>query len=631
MSKVARSGIVSNVSASQPVVGPVVAAHSISNAAKKARDDDRCKFSVAMDNCGMGDSAKRNALYFGDNLDVLRRHIDDGSVDLVYLDPPFNSKANYNVLYRDPAGGASVAQVQAFEDTWHWGPDAAAAFDEVVAGGSPAVGILRSLRSFLGDNDLMAYLTMMTVRFVELHRVLKGTGSLYLHCDPTASHYIKVILDGIFGPDNFRSELIWKRTSAHSSAKRWGPVHDVILFYTKSNRFTWNKQFQPYDRDYVDAFYTHVDDDSRRWRRSDLTGAGTRNGETGEVWRGINVTAKGRHWAYPPSKLEEMDKAGQIHWPAKKGGMPMFKRYLDAQAGQPASDLITDIPPMHNLAEERLGYPTQKPVALLKRIVMASSNAGDVVLDPFCGCGTAVHAAQELGRRWIGIDVTHIAIQIILDRLKKHFPAEKPDVFGRPEDLAGAHELARRDKYQFQWWAASLLGGQARGGNKKGADRGVDGELYFKRGNNQYGRAVISVKGGENLSPSMIRDLAGTRDREGAEMGIFICLATPTSQMRSTAASYGTFDSGYQRVAIVTVDELLQRQMRLALPPTFDTITVRDEARRRGPTSKPKQPAEIRRSPEFLWTFEGQGKARTKELPLDEPLLVAPQAKRRRA
>lgn len=568
----------------------------------------------------------KNELYFGDNLDVLRRRIKDETVDLVYLDPPFNSKANYNVLYKEPTGQASAAQVQAFEDSWHW-EGAAATFDEIMRGSSSAATILSSLRSFLGDSDLMAYLTMMSIRLIEMHRVLRPTGSLYLHCDPTASHYIKVILDGIFGPQNFRSELIWKRTSAHSSAKRWGPVHDVLLFYTKSDTFTWNKQFQPYDQSYIDAFYTHKDSDGRRWRRSDLTGAGVRHGETGEVWRGIDVTAKGRHWAYPPSTLEKMDAEGVLHWPAKSGGMPMFKRYLDKQPGQPVGDVIVDIPPMHNLAEERIGYPTQKPVALLERIIRASSNEGEVILDPFCGCGTTVHAAQRLKRSWIGIDVTHIAIQIILDRLRKYFPAEKPAVYGRPEDLEGARELARRDKYQFQWWAASLIGGQARGGNKKGADRGVDGEMYFKKGAQEYGRAIISVKGGENLSPSMIRDLAGTREQERADMGIFICIKEPSSQMRRAAASYGTFGDGYPRIGIATIEELLRRQSQLALPPTFDTVTVRDEARRRGPVNKEKTAAEIRKAPEFLWAL-GHKSGRTKELPMDMPLLVEPRRRR---
>lgn len=307
----------------------------------------------------------------------------------------------------------------------------------------------------------------------------------------------------------------------------------------------------------------------------------------------------------------------------------MFKRYLDEQPGQPVGDLIVDIPPMHNLAEERLGYPTQKPVALLERIIRASSNAGEVVLDPFCGCGTTVHAAQKLGRRWIGIDVTHLAIQIILDRLKKYFPAEKPSVFGRPEDLEGARELARRDKYQFQWWAASLLGGQPRGDEKKGADRGVDGEIFFQRGARDYGRAILSVKGGDHLSPSMIRDLAGTRESEGADIGIFICLASPTAAMRTAAASYGMYEGTLPRIAIVTIDELLKQQSHLSLPPVFDTVTVRDEARKQGQRPKVRKPNELHKEPQFMLPIPSKT-SRTKDLPLSEPLLVAQHPRGRR-
>lgn len=358
-----------------------------------------------------------NRLYYGDNLDVLREHVADASVDLVYLDPPFNSNASYNILFKSPTGLGADASIQAFDDTWAWGPTAEGALLDVIGSGNTAlVALLNAMERFIGKNAMMAYLAMMAVRLVELHRVLKPTGSLYLHCDPTASHYLKLVLDAVFGPSNYLNEIIWKRTSAHSSSKRYGPVHDTILFYSKSHNYTWVPAYQPYDERYIDGFYTHFDDDGRRWRRSDLTGAGIRNGETGLEWRGINITAKGRHWAWPPSELERMDTAGKLHWPAKAGGMPMLKRYLDEQSGLPAQDVISDIPPMHNLSDERLGYPTQKPRALLERIIAASSNPGDVVLDPFCGCGTAVDAAQKLGRRWIGIDVTHLAVGLIEKR-----------------------------------------------------------------------------------------------------------------------------------------------------------------------------------------------------------------------
>lgn len=545
-----------------------------------------------------------NTLYFGDNLHVLREHVRDESVDLIYLDPPFKSDATYNVLFRAPNGDESDAQAHAFVDTWHWGEEAESAYGDIVGGGTGATEIVIALRRMLGESDLMAYLAMMAVRLIEMRRVLKPTGSLYLHCDPSASHYLKIILDGIFGQSNFKNEIIWKMTSAHGGAKRFGSVHDVILFYAMSDNYTWNRSFQPYDKSYVDAFYIHVDPDGRRWRRSDMTGAGTRNGETGLAWRGIDVTAKGRHWAWIPSEMEKMDAEGRIHWPAKKGGMPMLKRYLDEQPGVPTQDIIDDIPPMHNLAADRLGYPTQKPTLLLERIVGASSDVGDVVLDPFCGCGTAVHAAQKLGRSWIGIDITHIAIQIIENRLHRYFPMAEFTVEGRPVDLAGARELAARDKYQFQWWASSLIGAQPRGGHKKGGDRGVDGIVYFKTSATENGRGVVSVKGGRNIGPSMIRDLIGTRVRESADLAVFITLEEPTPEMERTAAADGFLQVGFDRVPrcqILTIAGLLDgRGIRL---PTYDIVSARESAMGGNAGRAPRKPRPEQR--EFLFPHDG--------------------------
>jgi len=250
-----------------------------------------------------------NKLYFGDNLHVLREHIAPESVDLVYLDPPFNSNANYNILFKSPEGADSDAQIEAFEDTWHWNDNAEKAFDDVMrSGNSDAFELLRAMRAFLGDNDMMAYLAMMAVRLIELHRVLKPTGSLYLHCDPTASHYLKLLLDGVFGPKSFQSEVVWKRTSAHSGATRYGPIHDIILFYTKSGKYVWNEQLTPYDQVYIDAFFTHTDEEGRRWRRTDLTGPGTRKGDSGKPWRHYDPTESGRHWQ-PPSYFYDKYKA----------------------------------------------------------------------------------------------------------------------------------------------------------------------------------------------------------------------------------------------------------------------------------------------------------------------------------
>ena len=517
-----------------------------------------------------------NALYYGDNLAVLREHIKDESVDLVYLDPLFNSNANYNVLFKAPGGEHSQAQIEAFEDTWHWNDVAELAFDEVMqSGNSNAADMLRAMRGFLGQNDMMAYLAMMAVRLIELHRVLKKTGSLYLHCDPTASHYLKILLDAVFGKTCFMSEVIWKRTSSHNSAQRWGPVHDTILTYAKDDNFTWNVVFESYDESYIDRFY-RFEDENGRFRIGDLTGAGIRHGESGQAWRGVDPTAAGRHWAVPTStivrsglngefesrsvqgKLDKLDELGLIYWPPA-GKVPQFKRYLDVDRGVAIQDIISDIKPISSQAKERLGYPTQKPVALLERILSASSNEGDVVLDPFCGCSTTVHAAQKLNRQWIGIDVTHLAISLIEKRLKDAFPGVRFDVHGTPKDEAGARDLALRDKYQFQWWAVSLVDAVPYAGKKKGADGGIDGLIFFKPDSKTTERAIVSVKGGDSVSVAMVRDLKGVIEREKAPIGIFLSLAEPTKPMIAEAASAGIYETGhgkFPKLQIITVAEL---------------------------------------------------------------------------
>jgi DNA modification methylase len=513
-----------------------------------------------------------NRLYFGDNLEVLRsKEIKDESIDLIYLDPPFNSSATYNLLFKTPRGQKSPAQIAAFEDSWHWGPQAELEFTELIHGSKTDIAeLMRALRTCLGENDVMAYLTMMASRLVELHRVLKITGSLYLHCDPTASHYLKLVLDGIFGPENFRSEIIWKRTSAHSSARRYGPVHDTLFFYTKSDNYVWNQLFQPYEKEYLDTFFDQTDADGRRWKRTDLTGAGIRNGETGKTWRGLDVTAKGRHWAYPPNDLEKLDAEGRIHWPKKDGGMPRLKQYPEDLDGIPLQDVITDIRPMHNLSGERLGYPTQKPIALLERIIQASSNEGHVVLDPFCGCGTAIHAAQKLKREWVGIDVTHLAIAIVENRLRAAFPGLKFTVHGTPTDAEGASDLASRDKYEFQYWACSLVNAQPYQQKKKGADGGIDGLIYFQDSKGSPKKIVVSVKGGQNLSAQMIRDLRGVVEREGAAIGLFVTLVQPTKPMREEAVKAGYYTSSlgsnFPKLQILTVDGLLSEKDRPKYP-----------------------------------------------------------------
>lgn len=545
-----------------------------------------------------GANRPANHLYYGDNLDVLTREVADASVDLVYLDPPFNSNATYNILFRSPTGTSSDAQIAAFEDTWHWNDAAEHAFDRVARSGhTHAFDLLNAMRAFLGDNDMMAYLAMMAVRLIELHRVLKPTGSLYLHCDPTASHYLKLLLDGVFQPSAFRSEIVWKRTSAHNSARRWGPIHDIIFFYSRSAEFVWNRVRLPYDSSYTDRYYRHIGADGRRYRLSDLTASGVRGGESGRAWGGFDPSAHGRHWAIPTvvkqdvsdeavsphGWLDKFAEHGLVEMKGDGAGWPHVRRYLDRMDGQAVQDVIEDIPPLSQRHAERLGYPTQKPLALLERIIAASSNPGDVVLDPFCGCGTAVHAAQKLDRRWIGIDVTHLAISLIEKRMRAAFPDVAFTVEGTPKDLASAEDLAARDKYQFQWWAVSMVDAMPYGGKRKGADGGIDGIIYFRPDGKRTEKALVSVKGGDNVGVQMIRDLHSAMEREKAPIGVFLTKALPTKVMEREAAAVGRFHSvatgrDYPRLQIITLAELF-RGRRPDIPYVDPTAAFRRAAR----------------------------------------------------
>jgi site-specific DNA-methyltransferase (adenine-specific) len=499
-----------------------------------------------------------NHLYYGDNLHVLRNNIADASVDLVYLDPPFNSNANYNLLFKSPEGAQSHAQIEAFEDTWHWTADAEQAFDEVMQSGhGNAAEMLRAMRSFLGENDMMAYLTMMAVRLIELHRVLKDTGSLYLHCDPTASHYLKIILDGIFGKEHYRNEIIWQRSNAHNSARQYGRIADTIFFYTKSSNYCWNQIYTEYSDAQLGRYKSNSD--GRLYTCQDLT-ASRPNSNSGKFeWRGT-FPSDGRGWGYTKEQLEKWWEEGKIA--QKKDGTPRQDGlivYLDEMPGKSLQSVWTDIPRISNTSKERLGYPTQKPLALLERIISVSSNEGDVVLDPFCGCGTATHAAQKLNRKWIGIDITHLSVSLIEKRLKDAFPSVAFEVHGTPKDVAGAFALAEADKYQFQWWAVSLVNAVPFGGKKKGADGGIDGHIYFKPDGKTTEKAIVSVKGGLNVQVSMIRDLAHVVDREKAKIGVFITLAEPTKPMLTEAIKAGYYETDfgkYPKIQILTVEEL---------------------------------------------------------------------------
>jgi DNA modification methylase len=505
-----------------------------------------------------------NLLAFGDNLEVLRRHIRDESIDLVYLDPPFNSNASYNILFSDQ-GDAAAAQVKAFADTWRWDLAAAEAYQETVEAGGDVGKALKAFRTLVGTGDMLAYLSMMAPRLVELHRVLKPTGSLYLHCDPTASHYIKLLLDAIFGPKQYINEIVWKRQTSHNDAaqgsRHFGRLQDVILFYAKGSERVWHQPYRSYDDSYVQKAYRHVElKTGRRYTLSDITapgGASPRKGNPHYEFLGVV-----RYWRFSEDRMHELHEAGRIVQ-SRAGAVPRQKRYLDEMPGMPIGTWWDDIKPVQVHAAERLRYPTQKPVALLERIIQASSNPGDFVLDPFCGCGTTVEAAVALGRRWVGIDVTHHATGVIKSRLVDAYgPAivDTYDAVGEPTTVEDAKVLARTDPFQFQAWALGLVGARIASSSKRGGDGGVDGRLYFHtRAGGPSGQIIVQVKGG-NLAPAFVRDLARVVEREDADIGVLITTEPPTGGMRAEAAGVGTGvieGKRFDRLQLRTVDQLL--------------------------------------------------------------------------
>lgn len=523
---------------------------------------------------------KTNVLYYGDNLDILRRYVPDGSVDLVYLDPPFNSNRAYNVIFKDESGRKSDAQIVAFEDTWHWGPAAEAAYAYLTntarhGGRVPdAVStVIAGLRAGIGTNQLTAYLVEMASRLVELRRALKVTGSLYLHCDPTASHYLKVVLDAVFGPVNFRSDITWQRTNVHSDSKSWSAVTDTLLYYVKDARqpFTWNPIHASNAEEHVKTKYRHRDADGRLYMLSDMTSPNPRPNMMYE-WKGHASPPLG--WRYERATMERLDREGLIWYPNSKSKRPRLKRHLDESEGRLLTNVWTDIDPINSQAKERLGYPTQKPVALLDRIVSASSNPGDVVLDPFCGCGTALIASHALGRKWIGVDITYLSIAVMRARLKDSFGLAEVEVVGQPTEVASARELAEapHGRYQFQWWALGLVDAKPLGGvEKKGADKGIDGKITFTDANGALLTVLVSVKSG-HVGRAMIGELRGTMEREGAAIGLFLTLEEPTREMRAEAASAGLFHSelwnkDYPRLQILSIREILEEHRKPELPP----------------------------------------------------------------
>lgn len=519
-----------------------------------------------------------STLHYGDNLEVLRnkRNFPDESVDLVYLDPPFNSNRDYAVLFRESDGSDSEAEIQAFEDTWHWNDSARKAYAELTdesaeSRGIPArlVTLIEAMHSFLDENDVMAYLVMMAVRLVELRRVLKRTGTLYLHCDPTASHYLKLVLDAIFGVDRFLSEIVWKRSSPHGNVgKNFGAVTDSILMYSKSEEYTWNQQHRQFEQDYIEQRFTAKDPDGRRWQSVTLRNPSPRPNlhYNYTASNGVTYEPHPNGWSCDVVRMRTYDREKRLHYPAKPDGKLRLKMYLDESQGVKLQNLWEDIPPVNSQADERTPYPTQKPVALLERILRTSSNPGDVVLDPFCGCGTTIDAAQRLGREWIGIDVTHLAIALIRNRLDTRFPGVTYTVVGEPEDEASAYHLAATDPFGFQAWSAQLIGAfpvatAADGKAKRGRDRGLDGLIRFRWHPEQPAeRVIVQVKGGRNVGPTDVRDLRGTIEREKAPIGVLVTVVPPTKEMEREASSAGSWSppgwaDAFPRIQIITVGE----------------------------------------------------------------------------
>jgi DNA modification methylase len=534
-----------------------------------------------------------NQLFYGDNLTIMQRMGKD-SVDLIYLDPPFNSKRNYNLMYKNMTGKPVPEQADAFCDTWEMDAE-----KEAIARSMPVLMREHGVDDYYVDfwrlwmqalrhtqPHLLAYLIYMVQRLLHMKSILRPTGSIYLHCDPTASHYIKVMMDGIFGHKNFRNEIVWKRTFAHGSASRWGDIHDTILFYTKSDSYTWNRVDQALDEDYVDTKY-RFQDTRGRYRLVVLTGPGITKGASGKPWRGYDPTDAGRHWAVPKraietlrsegvaipfdlhEQLELLYQNGYIRFPQKKTGpgVPEFKLYLPT--GAPIQDIVLDIPPINSQAKERLGYPTQKPIVLLDRIIQASSNKGDRVFDPFCGCGTTIYSAVKNERQWIGCDIAILSIRLVRDVLTERYRLAEGKHFvldGVPVSVDQAQELFRHDPFQFQHWAVERVGGFPM--QKKVADRGIDGRLYFET---RYGlkAMVLSVKGG-NIRPTDIRDLRGVLEREDEmELAGFISLHEPTKAMREEAARAGMYryaDVEYPRLQLLTVREILEDKKEFHTP-----------------------------------------------------------------
>jgi DNA modification methylase len=552
--------------------------------------------------------AMKNKIYYGDNLEVLRNYLADESVDLCYIDPPFNSKRNYNQIYNN-VGKEDKAQAQAFIDTWTWDEYAQNGLFEIQSNynrvfTAQSIDLITGLEKVLKKGSLFAYLVSMTLRIAEIHRILKPTGSFYLHCDPTASHYLKLVLDAVFCPQsgNFQNEIIWQRTSSHNDSKKWGAVHDVIFFYTKASKFTWNKVYLPHSEKYVNDFYRHRDE--RGVYRLDHIIRSQSMGKRPNLSYEYKGYTPEWGWRVLQEKLVQLDAENRLAWSST--GRPYLKRYLHEQQGTPIKSVITDINPLSASSAEKLGYPTQKPEALLERIIQASSNEGDVILDAYCGCGTSIAVAEKLQRQWIGIDITYQSISLILKRLEDQFgydftqdvidenhpdtpKAATLELNGVPKDFASAVELANRKddrtRKEFEkWMVLSYSRNQAIINEKKGSDGGIDGIAYVPdrnaKGEIENKKALFSVKSNAKLSPAVIRELNGTIEREHAACGFLLTLY-PMPNLVKESKQYGNYQNSlinksYPKIQVICVDELLNGA-RLELPNVVKVLKTAEQ------------------------------------------------------
>lgn len=554
-----------------------------------------------------------NKLFYGDNLDIMERYIADDSVDLVYLDPPFNSDADYNVLFAEEDGSRAAAQIKAFDDTWRWDQAAALAFQETVDQGGEIAKAMKAFRTLLGNSNMLAYLSMMAPRLLELKRILKDTGSIFLHCDPTASHYLKLLMDSIYGPENFRNEIIWRRTGSHAPSRKFSPIHDVLLFYAVSSDSYFVPLKKPYMRGHVMKRFK--EDDDGRFKEeiggNIMTGAGITQGDSGQPWRGMDPSASNRHWAIPGDLAEQMDEDFQDLSVREKldalleAGLievddnwkwPHPVRYLKPEDGVPIGDIWASQPYTGRLDKstpgtvydsdedidadvrwlgtkdaERLGYPTQKPIGLVRRIIEATCPEDGIVLDPFAGCGTTVVASEQLRRKWIGIDITYLAIALLKSRLAEIQNPRPYEVTGEPTSIKEAEALGAADPYHFQWWALDLVNA-APAEQKKGADKGIDGRMTFWEADSEPREIIYSVKAGK-VEVGHVRDLVGVITREEADIGVLISLKKPTKPMIEEAAGAGIYrsdliGSSHPKVQLITVGELLEGKS-LDLPNLF--------------------------------------------------------------